>query len=63
MVTRLLLGCSDLEVLTCCSWVLAFLGSNEENKTHIKQVRQTLSPVPPKCQDASSRSEAWRDIL
>lgn len=53
MITRLLLGCSDLEVLTCCSWVLAFLGSNEENKTHIKQVRQNAIPCRSQVSECS----------
>lgn len=42
VVTKLLVEAADTEVLTCAAWVLAFLGSNEDNKSHIKQALSAL---------------------
>ncbi|GFR46320.1 hypothetical protein Agub_g7885 [Astrephomene gubernaculifera] len=54
LVTRLLLGCGDGEVLTCAAWVLAYLGSNEDNKSHIKQALAALPRLVQWVRDANS---------
>ncbi|GLI67822.1 hypothetical protein VaNZ11_012103 [Volvox africanus] len=54
LATQLLLNCPDLEVLTCVAWVLAYLGSNEDNKSHLKQALPALPRLVPWVREASS---------
>ncbi|KAG2426982.1 hypothetical protein HXX76_012766 [Chlamydomonas incerta] len=54
VVTKLLVEAADTEVLTCAAWVLAFLGSNEDNKSHIKQALPALPRLVQWVREASS---------
>ncbi|KAG2484130.1 hypothetical protein HYH03_017013 [Edaphochlamys debaryana] len=54
LVTRLLQEAGDVEVLTCCAWVLAYLGSNEDNKSHLKQALPALPRLVQWVREASS---------
>ncbi|GIL56574.1 hypothetical protein Vafri_11916 [Volvox africanus] len=54
LATQLLLNCPDLEVLTCVAWVLAYLGSSEDNKSHLKQALPALPRLVPWVREASS---------
>ncbi|KAG2425610.1 hypothetical protein HYH02_014984 [Chlamydomonas schloesseri] len=54
VVTKLLTEAADTEVLTCAAWVLAFLGSNEDNKSHMKQALPALPRLVQWVREASS---------